>query len=74
MPLVQVSHLVKHFVRGKRLLRPGTMVRAVDDVSFDIERGRDVRPGRRIRQRKDDDGPLSAAAGRTDVGIGDVPG
>ena len=39
MPLVQVSHLVKHFVRGKRLLRPGTMVRAVDDVSFDIEEG-----------------------------------
>jgi ABC-type oligopeptide transport system ATPase subunit len=39
MPLVQVSHLVKHYVRGKRLLRPGTMVRAVDDVSFDIEEG-----------------------------------
>jgi ABC-type oligopeptide transport system ATPase subunit len=39
MPLVQVSHLVKHFVRGKRLLRPGTMIRAVDDVSFDIEEG-----------------------------------
>jgi ABC-type oligopeptide transport system ATPase subunit len=39
MPLVKVSHLVKHFVRGKRLLRPGTMVRAVDDVSFDIEEG-----------------------------------
>ena len=39
MPLVQVSHLVKHFIRGKRLLRPGTLVRAVDDVSFDIEEG-----------------------------------
>jgi ABC-type oligopeptide transport system ATPase subunit len=39
MPLVQVSRLVKHFVRGKRLLRPGTIVRAVDDVSFAIEEG-----------------------------------
>ena len=39
MPLVQVSHLVKQFVRGKRLLRPGTIVRAVDDVSFDIDEG-----------------------------------
>jgi ABC-type oligopeptide transport system ATPase subunit len=39
MALVQVSHLVKHFVRGKRLLRPGTMVRAVDDISFGIEEG-----------------------------------
>jgi len=39
MPLVEVSHLVKHFVRGKRLFRAGTLVRAVDDVSFAIEAG-----------------------------------
>jgi len=39
MPLVQVSHLVKHFVRGRGLFRTGTLVRAVDDVSFSIEEG-----------------------------------
>jgi ABC-type oligopeptide transport system ATPase subunit len=39
MPLVQVSHLAKHFVRGKGLFRAGSIVRAVDDVSFDIEEG-----------------------------------
>ena len=39
MPLVQVSHLAKHFVRGKGLFQPGSIVRAVDDVSFDIEEG-----------------------------------
>jgi ABC-type oligopeptide transport system ATPase subunit len=39
MALVQVSHLAKHFVRGKGLFRAGSIVRAVDDVSFDIEEG-----------------------------------
>jgi oligopeptide transport system ATP-binding protein len=39
MPLVEVSHLVKHFIRGGGLLRRGTSVAAVDDVSFDIEAG-----------------------------------
>ena len=39
MPLVQVSHLAKHFVRRKGLFRSGSIVRAVDDVSFDIEEG-----------------------------------
>ena len=39
MPLVQVSHLAKHFVRGKGLFRSGSIVRAVDDISFDIEAG-----------------------------------
>src|SRR5690349_18845490 len=39
MPLVEVSHLVKHFVRGKGLFREGTVVKAVDDVSFTIEKG-----------------------------------
>ncbi len=39
MPLVQVSHLAKHFVRGKGLFQSGSIVRAVDDVSFDIEEG-----------------------------------
>ena len=39
MPLVEVSHLVKHFVRDSGLFRSGTTVKAVDDVSFAIEAG-----------------------------------
>src|SRR5262249_25375052 len=39
MPLVEVSHLVKHFVRDSGLFRSGTPVKAVDDVSFAIEAG-----------------------------------
>jgi ABC-type oligopeptide transport system ATPase subunit len=39
MPLVEVSHLVKHFVRDSGLFRSGTPVKAVDDVSFAIETG-----------------------------------
>jgi ABC-type oligopeptide transport system ATPase subunit len=39
MPLVEVAHLVKHFVRDAGLLRKGTRVAAVDDISFAIEQG-----------------------------------
>ena len=39
MALVQVSHLVKHFTRGRGLLRTGTVAKAVDDVTFDIDEG-----------------------------------
>lgn len=39
MPLLDVRHLVKHFVTRQGLLRRGTDVRAVDDVSFAIEEG-----------------------------------
>jgi ABC-type oligopeptide transport system ATPase subunit len=39
MPLVEVSHLVKQYARGKGLFRAGTVVKAVDDVSFSIEEG-----------------------------------
>jgi ABC-type oligopeptide transport system ATPase subunit len=39
MPFVDVSHLVKHFVRGGGLFGRGTVVKAVDDVSFSIEEG-----------------------------------
>jgi ABC-type oligopeptide transport system ATPase subunit len=39
MPLVEVSSLVKHFRRGGGLLRRGSLVRAVDDVSFGVEEG-----------------------------------
>jgi ABC-type oligopeptide transport system ATPase subunit len=39
MPLVEVARLVKHFTRGGGLLRKGTRVSAVDDVSFAIDEG-----------------------------------
>jgi oligopeptide transport system ATP-binding protein len=39
MPIVEVAHLVKDFTAGGGLLRRGTPVRAVDDVSFAIEEG-----------------------------------
>jgi oligopeptide transport system ATP-binding protein len=39
MPLVEVSRLVKHFVRGGGLFRKAAPIRAVDDVSFAIEAG-----------------------------------
>src|SRR6266545_4122516 len=39
MPLLEVRHLVKEFTRKKGLFGKGTSVRAVDDVSFAIERG-----------------------------------
>jgi oligopeptide transport system ATP-binding protein len=39
MPLVEVLHLVKHFVRDAGLFRTGTRVAAVDDVSFSIDEG-----------------------------------
>ena len=38
-PLLEVRHLVKHFVRKQGLLRPPSIVRAVDDVSFAVEEG-----------------------------------
>jgi ABC-type oligopeptide transport system ATPase subunit len=39
MALLEVSHLVKHFVRDGGFFRHGTRVAAVDDVSFAIEEG-----------------------------------
>src|SRR4051794_22301191 len=39
MPLVEVSHLVKHFARNAGLFRKGAVVAAVDDVSFSIDEG-----------------------------------
>ena len=39
MPLLEVRHLVKHFVRKQGLWREAAIVRAVDDVSFTIEEG-----------------------------------
>lgn len=39
MPLVEVSHLVKHFVRNGGFFKQGTRVAAVDDVTFHIDEG-----------------------------------
>jgi peptide/nickel transport system ATP-binding protein len=39
MPLLEVRHLVKEFSRRRGLFGKGPGVRAVDDVSFTIERG-----------------------------------
>jgi ABC-type oligopeptide transport system ATPase subunit len=39
MPLLEVRHIVKHFVRKQGLWREPAVVRAVDDVSFTIEEG-----------------------------------
>jgi ABC-type oligopeptide transport system ATPase subunit len=39
MALLEVRHLVKHFSSRHGFLRRGTVVRAVDDVSFAIEEG-----------------------------------
>ena len=39
MPLVEVAHLVKRFNRGGGLFGRGSVVTAVDDVSFSIEEG-----------------------------------
>jgi oligopeptide transport system ATP-binding protein len=39
MPLVEVSHLVKEFVRDSGIFRKGTRIAAVNDVSFAIDEG-----------------------------------
>jgi ABC-type oligopeptide transport system ATPase subunit len=39
MPLLEVRHLVKEFPRRRGLFAQGQAVRAVDDVSFTIDRG-----------------------------------
>jgi peptide/nickel transport system ATP-binding protein len=39
MPLLEVRHLSKEFSRKKGLFGRGTVIRAVDDVSFSIEKG-----------------------------------
>ena len=39
MSLLEVRHLVKHFVRKQGLWRPPSVVKAVDDVSFSVDEG-----------------------------------
>jgi len=44
MALLEVTNLVKQFTRGGGLLRRGTTVAAVNDVSFSVDEGRAVPP------------------------------
>ena len=62
MALVEVSHLVKHFVPSASLLRRGTVIRAVDDVELRSGPRRDVRPRRRIGKWEDNDRAVRPAA------------
>ena len=62
MPLVEVSHLVKHFARDGGLFRAGTRRQGRRRCELRDRGGRDVRPGRRVGQRQDDDRPLHPAA------------
>jgi peptide/nickel transport system ATP-binding protein len=39
MPLLEVSHLAKHFVRRRGLFGKATVIKAVDDVGFHVEEG-----------------------------------
>ncbi len=72
MPLLEVRHLVKEFNRRKGLFGKGPAVRAVDDVSFAIGARRNLRAGRRVGQRQDDDRTLHPAADRADLRRSDV--
>ncbi len=68
-PLLRVEHLRKYypFTRGMLFARTIGEVKAVDDISFTIDRGQDARPGGQIRLRQDDDieaDPQSRAADR----------
>ena len=39
MPVLEVHNLVKHFIRPQGFLKKATVVRAVDGISFTIEKG-----------------------------------
>ena len=74
MPLLEVGHLVKDFSRKRGLFAPALdRARGGRRELHDRRRG-NVRPGRRIGQRQDDDRPLHPAADRADVGRGAVQG
>ena len=53
--LISVRNLKMYFPVGTSFL-PGRrkVLKAVDDVSFDLYAGEDVRPGRRVRLWQDD--------------------
>ena len=59
-PILQVEHLTKHFPAGK-----GSVVHAVDDVSFTLRKGRDLRPGGGVRLRQEHAAPAPSSASMT---------
>ena len=60
-PLLRVRDLVKRFpIKGGLLGREVEAVHAVSGVSFDLQRGRDARPRRRVGLRQD--APPAAAS------------
>ncbi len=73
-PLLEVTDLVKHFPikSGVVVDREVARVRAVDGVSFTLQRGRNTGPGRRIRLRQVDAVPGDPATDDADIGIGAV--
>ena len=76
VPVLQVDGLVKHFQvsRGIILRRQVGLVRAVEDVSFEIAPRRDAGAGRRIRLRQVDDRTAGAAPDGSDGGLGPLQG
>ena len=54
MPILDVENLKKHFKIGGGFFGGKALtIRAVDDVSFSVQAGRDLRAGRRVRLRQD---------------------
>ena len=74
MPLVEISNLTRQFTRGGGLLRHGTTVVRRGRCELQHRGGRDVRPGRRVGQRQDDDRAVPAAPDRTHERGGPVQG
>ena len=69
--LLDVRGLKKYFpIRRGILQKTIGHVKAVDDVTFFLESGRDAVPRRRERLRQDHDGPLHPARHRADGGSG----
>ena len=59
--LAEVRHLKMHFpIPSGKLFARGGLLKAVDDVSFTMRRGRDARPGRRVGLGKVDGRSLPA--------------
>ena len=67
-PLVAGPRSVEGVRARQRAVRAGHDAHRSGRRELRDRRGRDVRPGRRIRQRQDHDGPMPAAADRADAG------
>lgn len=59
--LLEIEHLKQHFPVASGKLFEKKVVKAVDDVSFFINKG-DSGTGRRVRLRQDDHRPYPAAS------------